>query len=60
MRAASQKVSFSTAFQPGMPKTRMVTFQRATEKVRDFSRCLVIPGLSGEEAGDKRLKSGIY
>ena len=34
MRAASQKVSFSAAFQPGMPKTRMVTFQRATEKVR--------------------------
>ena len=36
MRAASPKVSFSAALQPGMPKTRMVPFQRATEKVRGF------------------------
>lgn len=36
MRAASQKVSFSAARQPGMPKTRMVTFRRATEKVGGF------------------------
>ena len=36
MRAASRKVSFSTALQPKMPKMRMVTFQRATEKVTGF------------------------
>ncbi len=36
MIAASPKVSFSAALQPGMPKTRMVTFQRATEKVSGF------------------------
>jgi dienelactone hydrolase len=36
MKAASQKVSISAALQPGMPKTRMVTFQRGTEKVRGF------------------------
>ena len=36
MRAGSQKVSFSAALQPGMPETRMVTFQRATEKVTGF------------------------
>ena len=36
MRAASRKVSFSTALQPKMPKKRMVTFQRATETVTGF------------------------
>jgi hypothetical protein len=43
---ASQKVSFSAALQPGMPKTRMVTFQRATKKVRGFLALPRIQSLS--------------
>ena len=36
IRAASRKASISVALQPRMPKTRMVKFQSATEKVAGF------------------------
>ena len=41
MRAASRKLSSSAARRPGRPKTRMVKFGHATEKVAGF---LALPG----------------